>query len=426
MTAKIDLILKEALERIKPKKDELEEIDKNLKHFIKEIKKRIRELNIKAEIFIGGSYAKKTLIKKRKYDIDIFLRFNKKEKNISELTEKIIQDTNFIKVHGSRDYFRIYLNKFLFFELIPVKKIRNSKEAENITDLSYSHVKYLNKKIKFEKILNEILLAKAFCYAKDCYGAESYIKGFSGYSLELLICHYGGFLNFLKAMTNIEDKEIIDIEKFYKNKQEVLRNLNSSKLNSPIILIDPTYKQRNTLAALSAETFEKFKKDCRKFLKKSSIQEFEKEKIDLDNLKKSAKKNNSEFILLEVLTDKQEGDIAGSKLLKFYKSLNKEILKYFEIKNKKFIYNEKKDAEYIFVVKKRDKIISEGPYLSDKENLMLFKKKHKKIFIRKNKVYSEEKIDLNIRKFIKKWKEDNRKKIKDMSIIHIRIVDYFN
>ena len=38
-------------------------------------------------------------------------------------------------------------------------------------------------------------------------------------------------------------------------------NLNASKLNSPIILIDPTYKQRNTLAALSNETFENFKKD---------------------------------------------------------------------------------------------------------------------------------------------------------------------
>ena len=43
-------------------------------------------------------------------------------------------------------------------------------------------------------------------------------------------------------------------------------DLNSSKLNSPIIPIDPTYKQRNVLAALSKETFEMFQKSCKEFL----------------------------------------------------------------------------------------------------------------------------------------------------------------
>lgn len=424
MNDKKNLVLKEALEKIKPKKDELKEVNGKVKEFTEKIQKRIRELNIKAEVFIGGSYAKKTLIKKRRYDVDIFLRFDKKEKNISELTEKIIGKIKFVKVHGSRNYFRIYVNDFLFFELIPVKKIKNSKEAENITDLSYSHVRYINKKIKSEKILDEILLAKAFCYAKNCYGAESYIKGFSGYSLELLIYHYGNFLNFLRAIVNMKDKEIIDIEKFYKNKQEILINLNSSKLNSPIILIDPTYKQRNTLAALSEETFEEFKKNCKKFLDKMSIQEFEKEKIDLNRIKKEAKRNNYEFILLEVFTNKQEGDIAGSKLLKFYKSLSREISRYFEINNKKFIYDEQKDAKYSFVVKKRKEIIIEGPYTTDKKNSMLFKKKHKNTSVSKNKLYSKEKIDFNIEEFIREWKGNNKKKIKDMSIKNLKIIDY--
>ena len=58
--------------------------------------------------------------------------------------------------------------------------------------------------------------------------------------------------------------------------------MNSSKLTSPIILVDPTYKQRNALAALSEETFEKFKQASKKFLKNPSIKYFEIVKWDLE------------------------------------------------------------------------------------------------------------------------------------------------
>ena len=128
-------------------------------------------------------------------------------------------------------------------------------------------------------------------------------------------------------------------------------------MQSPIILIDPTYKQRNVLAALSKETFERFKKDCGKFLKNPSIKAFEIKKTDLEKINEDAKKKKFEFILIEIKTDKQPGDIAGSKLLKFYKHFNYEINKFFEIKNKGFNYNREKSARYFFVVKKKDELL---------------------------------------------------------------------
>ncbi|MEJ2268137.1 MAG: hypothetical protein P8X70_03615, partial [Nanoarchaeota archaeon] len=163
----------------------------------------------------------------------------------------------------------------------------------------------------------EIKLAKVFCYANNCYGAESYIRGFSGYGLELLIHYYGSFLKFIKAISKAKNKIIIDIEKHYKNKNEILMNVNNSKLKSPIILIDPTYKQRNVLAALSKETFTRFQKVCRKFLENPSIKDFEIKEIDLEKIEKNTKNKNYEFILIKAETKKQQGDIAGTKLLKF-------------------------------------------------------------------------------------------------------------
>ncbi len=444
MTKKINSILKEVLKKVEPSKKELDVIDNSLKEFLEKFKKKLKNMKIDAEVFVGGSVAKNTLIKKDYYDVDVFLRFNKKYGNeISSLTGKILKSMKLKKVltvHGSRDYFQVKINPYFFIEIIPVLKVKNPRQAENITDLSYSHVKYINKKIKSAKLLDEIKLAKAFCHANNCYGAESYIRGFSGYGLELLVYHYGSFLKFIRAVSppkgvprnlfkkrftrgKIKDKNVIDIEKHHKNKQAVLMDLNSSKLQSPIILIDPTYKQRNVLAALSEETFEKFKKNCDKFLQSPSIKSFEIKKTDLEKVKQNAEKKNFEFILIETKTNKQEGNVAGSKLLKFYKHLNYEIEKFFEIKNKGFNYNKKKSARYFFVVKSKKEILLQGPDVNDKKNILAFKKKHKNYFTKKNKIYAKEKITFNIKGFIEGWKKKNKKTIKEMYVGGLKIVE---
>lgn len=417
---KVDSILREVLIGVTPQKEEISFIKKSLEEFLRKLKKKISQMKIDAEIFVGGSYAKRTLIKKDKYDIDIFLRFGKKHKDkIQELAEKILEDfENVTIVHGSRDYFKIRINSKVFFEIVPVLKVKTPKEAENITDLSYSHVRYINKEIKSEKILDEIRVAKAFCYATECYGAESYVNGFSGYGIELLVYHYGSFLRFIQAVSKDKsEKIVIDIEKMHKNKSEILMNLNSSKLQSPIVLVDPTYSQRNVLAALSEETFRRFQKDCQNFLKNPSVKAFEKREIDFDRLKKNAEEKKQEFALLEIKTSKPEGDVAGSKLLKFSKYFSEEISRYFEIKNKGFEYSGKKTARIFFAVKSKKEILVKGPESKDKKNAERFQKEHRDHFSKKGRLYSKEKIKFNFKEFIEKWKRKNAKRImKDMYI----------
>jgi tRNA nucleotidyltransferase (CCA-adding enzyme) len=418
-------ILKEVLEKVRPSKEEIDYIERLLKEFTQKIEKEKEKLGIKVEVFIGGSYAKKTLIKKDRYDIDIFLRFDKKysDKDLSKLTKKLLKNNKKIKlIHGSRDYFQYDISPSLFFEIVPVLKINKTKDAQNITDLSYSHVKYINKKIKSKKILEEIMIAKAFCNSTNCYGAESYINGFSGYSIELLVYYYGGFFKFLKEISKIKKKEIIDIERLHKKKQNILLDLNSSKLQAPIILIDPTYKQRNALAALSEDTFKKFQEDCNKFLKKPTIDLFRGKKIDEDSLKQKAKEKKLEFVLVNIETDRQKGDIAGSKLFKFYKHLVKEIEKYFEIKENYFEYLKNKEGKFILLTKSKKDILIKGPFSKDKINNKLFKKKHKNTFVKKGRIYAREKINFTTKEFVKKWKNQNDKKIKDMGITNLKVI----
>ena len=381
-------------------------------------------MKIDAEVFVGGSYAKKTLMRKDDYDVDIFLRFDSKydEKEIAKLAGKILSGfKGILVIHGSRDYYKLDINERIFFEIVPVVKVKNPKESNNITDLSYFHVNYINKKAKSKKLLDEIILAKKFCYANKCYGAESYIKGFSGYALELLVCYYGSFVKFVKAMANAKNQVVIDIEKHHKNKQAILMDLNSSKLQSPIILIDPTYKQRNALATLSKETFEKFKKVCGDFIKNPKKEAFEFKPIDFNKLREDARKKKLDFVLINAKTDRQTGDIAGSKLLKFYEHLADEIGKFFEIKKKAFEYDNKKSATYFLAVKKRKELLITGPRVNDEKNVEKFKKKHKKTNVKSGRVCAREKIDFGLKEFLEMWKKKNQERIKEMYITKVEM-----
>ncbi len=424
MGKNVNLILKEALVKVKPNKEELKQIDLKVKDFLSRLKSKIKAKKINAETFVGGSFAKKTLIKKGTYDIDLFIRYDKKYKDteLSKITYELIKEFPSVsEVHGSRDYFRVKINDKAYIEIVPVKKISKAKDAMNSTDLSYAHVKYIKKKTKSEKILDEIRLSKAFVHASGCYGAESYVGGFSGYSLELLTINYRSFLKFIKAISNFKDRTIIDMEKHFKNKQEVTMDLNSSKLKSPVILIDPTYKHRNALAALTKETFEKFREYCKAFLKNPRDKFFEKQKIDFEKAKKNVTKRNLEFVEFKIKTDKQEGDVAGSKLVKFFNHLKREISRFFEIKEEGFEYDEKQSARAFFAVKRKKEIIIYGPSKKDAKNLGKFKKKHKNTFEKSGKIYAKEKINFNLNKFLKDWKNKNQKRMNEMNIMGLEI-----
>jgi len=426
MPNNINSILKEVLKNIEPSKEETKIIDDKLKIFLKKLNSEIKKQELKTEVFVGGSSAKKTLIKKEKYDIDIFLRFNKQYRNedLSDITENLLGNLGEMKrVHGSRDYFQIQINNWLFFEIVPVKKISKPEQSLNITDLSYSHVKYISKKIKSKKILDDIKLAKAFCHAQKCYGAESYIHGFSGYCLELLIIYYGSFQKFIKEISklNLKEKIIIDLEKHYKNKREIMMELNTSKLLSPIILIDPTFKERNAAAGLSLEALKKFQESCKNFIKSPSIKHFDKALIDFNKLKDNAKKKKLNFIKIELSTEKQAGDIAGSKLRKFAHHLEPEIAKYFDIKEKEFEYHQQQTAITFISAKPKKEITLTGPQITDEKHAKAFKLKHKNTFEKKGQLYSKQKINFTLKEFLKNWLDKNQDKVKDMDIEDIKV-----
>jgi tRNA nucleotidyltransferase (CCA-adding enzyme) len=410
--------------------EELKVLKKELTYFLAKLRAEVRK-NFDADVFLGGSFAKGTLSKSEEYDADVFVRFDWKYDNLSDRLEDILKPIvksekfNVKRMHGSRDYFKIWKNRKLTFEIIPVTRIKNVKMARNVTDLSYFHVNYVKKNLK-GKMAKELALAKKFFKANGVYGAESYIHGFSGYGVECLIIHYKSFEKMLKALAKVKKGEriVIDLKKFYKRKDDVFYELNESKLHSPIVLVDPTWKERNVLASLSRETFEKFQEVAKKFLKNPSEKFFYDKKFDDAELKKKAKGKELLHIVLE--TSRQEGDIAGTKMKKFSKLLEKIVGEYFYVSGEEFIYpGEGNKADFYLILKSKREVLKIGPPLDKKKDVAQFKKAHKKVVKKGGAICVRVKVNFSGKEFAKKWvgSKDGRLKMDGMSITKLRVID---
>jgi len=387
--AAIQKILNEVLKNVSLTAEE----EKKLNQISKKVVTKISKLGLNSQI--GGSLAKKTLIKKNKQDIDIFVQFKDKEEMDKKFCSKIKNlDLEGRFLHGSRDYYT-FSQEGTIFEIIPVIKITKPANAENVTDFSLMHVSFIKKEInKNKRLANEIKLAKAFCHAQNCYGAESYIGGFSGYALEVLIYYYGSFLNLLKK---IQRDKIIDPKKQFKNKNEVLREVNQSKLNSPIILIDPTHKYRNVCAGLSNETYAVFLKSAKEFLKNPSIEFFTKREFNLANFLQRTKKEKLVALKFTFTTNKQEGDVAGTKMKKLFRFFIEELKrKEQEVISSEFVYEKGQQAEAYLAMKIKEQIEIIGPKNTKEMKLAIenFRKARKVIYFSKGFACAKEKFDL--------------------------------
>jgi tRNA nucleotidyltransferase (CCA-adding enzyme) len=368
------------LKEIKPTKKEEQELNKLATQVIKKIKVS------KAVPMIGGSGAKKTWLRNA-YDVDIYVKFNfntykDKSENIAEILHKALKKKfkKVTRLHGSRDYFQTKVNNYTF-EIVPIIDISKPEQARNTTDFSQLHVKYVGKHVnKNKKLADEIRLTKQFAKANNVYGAESYIRGFSGYVLELLTIHYGSFEKLMKAMAKWKTETII-------GKKKDVQKLNPSK-ESPLIFIDPVQPIRNAAAAVAHEKYYDFIMAARTFLRHKSTDLFKETYIDKEKMC-----HLGPVIHLDIKPLPGNRDIVGAKILKAFKFMKKQIKDHdftFIDTHWSFDYDNKKGAFY-FIVDKQELPPTrkqQGPPISNKKALQNFKKKHKRIKIANKQAYA--------------------------------------
>lgn len=412
-------LIKQMLAEIKPSKQEEKDIESKVEGFIKKLNKGLKG----ARAILGGSGAKGTWLSGI-HDADIFVcfdykKFSDKSEQLPDILEIALKKSfkKYSRLHGSRDYFQIK-DKDFTFEVVPILKIDNAQDAKNITDVSPLHALWVKRHSRFA---DEIRLTKQFCKANGIYGAESYIMGFSGYVCEILTIYYKGFLNLAKASLKWKPKTIIDIEKYYKNDDEVLFNLNKSKLTSPLIVIDPVQKDRNASAVMSIEKYDRFIDACRRFLKNQSRESFEIKEITVEELKIKAGKNK--LLLIEVFALSGKEDVIGSKLLKAFDFIRKNLDdNEFKIKESDWKWDKRNKSLFWFIIasKPLDEFVErQGPPLKAKKFVEDFKKKHKNTFIKRDRIWAKDRREfIEPKKLVKFLIKDKylKEKVKSLAV----------
>jgi len=368
---------------------------------VKQINKVLEDEEVVAYCVVGGSFAKDTHLK-GDHDVDLFVRFEPAEYDSDEISDVLynVLPFDFEEVKGSRNYFQ-FTHRNLDFEVVPVLKVEKPDEAENVTDMSPLHVSYVSKYVKKNPGLNdEIRLAKFFCKANKVYGAESYIQGFSGHVIDILIIYYGSFMQLMKTAAGWGDRVVIDIEHLLSNP---LKQLNKAKIASPLVLVDPIQPDRNAAAALSEDKFDLFKSRCKDFLKNPSESFFKPAKIEKSELERKA--GDDFLIILQLWPYKGKNDVMGAKLRQAYdyvfskvqdldwniKESDWEFFKGEKTRSKKKNPDKEPHGTFYFIIDSKIKpyIERKGPPIDKHEDVKKFNKAHRSAYVRGGRLYAK-------------------------------------
>lgn len=202
------------------------------------VSERIRAVG--AEPIVGGSYAKDTWLPGSR-DIDIFARFDAKteselEAHMSALFEAFPEAES---IRGSRTYLRFAIEN-VTVEIIPIRPL--GPDA-NTMDHSPDHIMYVRDHLSNTHDVREL---KALLKANRIYGAESHVRGFSGYVCELLIIAHDSLGSLARAATEWKSPVRVSFHDDPKAFEDVL------------IIEDPTAPERNAAAAVDAPSLERF------------------------------------------------------------------------------------------------------------------------------------------------------------------------
>ncbi|WP_458403555.1 CCA tRNA nucleotidyltransferase [Methanobrevibacter sp.] len=249
------------LKDIKPTEEEQAEIDEMSSKLVQYLEKLCEDKNIDAKIQIVGSVAKHTALK-GKSDIDIFMAFP------LDVSKDVLKQKGLELAHECNDAFggeashhfasHPYVTSDIDgyeVDFVPCYAIEMGDQIQSAVDRTILHTIYVKEKLPKEGC-DEVLLLKKFMDMTGTYGSEFKVGGFAGYLCELLIIKYGTFEETLKQACTWRHGHVIDLEEYGTAK----------KFNDPLVVIDPTDKNRNVGAALRLNKMSEFIQSARNYL----------------------------------------------------------------------------------------------------------------------------------------------------------------
>ncbi|MDD5616089.1 MAG: CCA tRNA nucleotidyltransferase [Candidatus Methanoperedens sp.] len=262
----IDTIRASILSRIKPKEPEKLKLSALADSLISKINAIGRAEGLDITAILVGSTARGTWLS-GEHDLDIFIMFPPdasreylEEKGLYVARKMAEQAQSSEERYAEHPYINAVFDGYEV-DLVPAFRVASAAEIISAVDRTPFHNMFVLSRIK--GLEDEVLLLKQFLKGCGVYGSELKTHGFSGYLVELLVTHYGSFMQALEAAREWKPGLKIDIEKHA-----------SIAHNDPLVVIDPTDPSRNVAAALSLDNMCIFIDRAREFMKKPGASYF--------------------------------------------------------------------------------------------------------------------------------------------------------
>lgn len=315
-------LLSKILVELKPSEKEIMES----KEMFLEIQKFIKEkFGLYADIM--GSVAKGTFLAGDK-DLDIFVFFpentkrealEKKGLEIGKAVFARFKSKKYEISYAEHPYTKGMIGDF-HVEIVPAYKVQKAELLQSAVDRTPFHKAFV---IEHLKNPDEVRIFKKFLKGIGCYGSDLKTEGFSGYLCELLAIKYGTFENILSSAQKWHYQEVLDVNNHFGHSE--YQKLKRKFEGQPLIFLDPTDKNRNVAAVLSAERLAMFVFRARRFLEKPDASYFseKKEKIDRAASARHQKEKGTRLVVVTFKKPDAIEDILYPQLRRFTANITK-------------------------------------------------------------------------------------------------------
>lgn len=381
LNKRIRRIKEEVLKKVLPTSDERKKVLEIADEIRKKVSNLAEKSGLECEVTVDGSVAKDTWLK-GEADIDIFMRVPKSmgKREFSEvcldIARRSVEGYEIIERYAEHPYIETLIDGYRI-NIVPCYLTEKNQWISS-TDRTPFHTEYMKKNLD-EELRNEVRILKKFMKAIGTYGAEIKVGGFSGMLCEVLILFYGSFENFVNEASMWEDRQILDIENYYKGSKKEIFDL----FNEHLIVIDPVDKNRNVAAAVEEHRLWEFVSACRAFLENPSLNFFfpaEPRIISTEKIRGKIKSHGSTFLFLKFGEVDAVVDVLWSQLYKSERSLRNFLKTHDFNVLRSMSWSDERDLNMIvFEIEKEPLSIIKkhlGPQIFRKEDSDNFLKKH--------------------------------------------------
>ncbi len=381
MSSQLEAFLSKVLKKTTPNGAERDRILRLAEKLKAKVQHVACEAELDVEVRLEGSVAKDTWLREAP-DIDIFVRVPSKVRKehfgtkYLDVAKKAMAGAKQVERFAEHPYLEAIINGTRV-NIVPCYRVKKGR-WKSATDRTPFHTDYV-KPLLDERLRGEVRLLKRFLKGIDVYGAEIKVGGFSGYLCELLILHYGSFLQTLKSVGEWKARTFIDLEGYFKGREREL----GIAFEEPLVMVDPVDEGRNAASAVRRERLDEFIAASRAFLNSASMTFFyppRTKPLSPQVLIETMKGRGTNIVFTQFGEVKTVPDILWGQLYKSQRSLRKLVEQHDFAMVRDAVWSDEKNLN-ISILEVEDRFVPTlkkhlGPPLERREECERFLEKH--------------------------------------------------